>query len=266
MMKKSITLLFVLLPLLSFAQSVKERNEARRIKNAENAKVCSIGLISFCLDEDYEAFYGGQRKIGDKLHDKANNCCLNHPKYPFISPMEEHLDIFENEKEIRKYASNPFQLKKVRAKLKPRIDALVVKAKEQGHENLPYYTDQGFTVTDYDFETKELVIKNYYGKTISFRSNTKAHFSEDFSLTKSIAGDYRIAMSEEKAETLFDFFDNYPMVGKSLFVKLSYTISATDRKGMFGKFTASVSKIEFYYPEDWDDKLGEVIIEQDTED
>ncbi|MFP4846234.1 DUF4852 domain-containing protein [Winogradskyella sp. PE311] len=260
-MKKLILLVLTLISFCASSQSVKERNDARIIKKIENAKICSIALISFCVDEDYDAFYGGQRKLGEMVYGKGENCCLKYPKYPFISPMEVHLAAFENEKEIRKYAANPFQLKKVRAKLKPRINKLIEKAKEQGHEDLPFYTDQGFTIKDYDFDKKELVLKNYYGQSISFRGDTKGNFSEDFKLTKSIAGDYRIPISEKKAEKLFSYYDKYPMLNKTLFVKLSYTISATDRKGNYGKFTATVSKMEFFYPDNWDDKIGEITVE-----
>lgn len=260
-MKKSIFLLPVLFTLCLNAQSVKERNEARLLKNAENAEVCAKGLISFCAEEDYDAFYGSQRKIGEMIYDKGENCCLKYPKYPFISPMEEYLAVFENEKDIRKYASNPFELKKVRAQLKPRIEKLLAESKEQGHTDLPYYTDQGFNVQDFDFDTKELIIKNYYGKGLSFRADTKGNFSEGFDLTKAIDGDYRIPLSEAKAEKLFAFFDKYSMIGKTLFVKLSYTLTADDRKSKYGKFMATVTKIEFFYPDNWADKLGELVLE-----
>ncbi len=260
-MKKLIFLLPVLFSFSINAQSVKERNEARLIKNSENAKICSIGLISFCIDEDYEAFYGDRRKLGQVIYDKGENCCLKYPKYPFISPMEEHLANFENEKEIRKYATNPFQLKKVRAQLKPSISKLISKANTQGYKNLPYYTDQGFTVEDYDFNTNELIVKSFYGQSISFRADTKGNFAEDFKLTKSISGDYRIAINETKAEKLYAFFDKYPMVGKNLFVKLSYNITSNDRKSKYGKFMVTITKIEFFYPDNWNDKLGEVILD-----
>ena len=230
----------------------------------ENLRTMFLGAINFCSDVDYSKYLDNPRS--NEEYKNGGNCCTSAVRTPYINLAEYYVYAMEGNPGIWQNKDNPFKLKEVRKQWEPRINKAQERAKSYDPNTLTFLGLHGATVNTYDTNKQELKfmgravyigfggIQGDWHGDLSFRHpNNKKPYIQSMPLP------------EKEAEKLFQYFeDNNPRPGstpsKRLNTKITYALEIPERNDRLSQFVVRVKKVEFYYPNGWDKKIGEVIL------
>ncbi len=255
-MKKSFSTSFIIMFLMLASckeakpQTRAEMYQQQEILERENTKQFFLAASKLCLNEDYEQHFGEYRE--STLTSLDGTCCTFFIPKPYINPYEYYLSIFEKEDSFILNSDNPFALKKIRSKMKRRIDNVKEKVKAVDEENLVYESVE-ISVDKYDFDQEKLILE----KPISLNFNVgigvkviNSNFSRAFPL------------APKQAEKLFEYYTNNNIrvhTSKStLRARVIFKLQKPLKNNFGSSFEAVVKKVEFFMPTDWTNKIGEI--------
>lgn len=248
-------------------QTPKERKEAQKVRVNSDFEQFYLGTIKMCLDTDYSQYFGDYREINHSP--KNRNCCTGLVPAPYIDPYEFYLVIKEEEKSLYENQANPFEMKKIRDKLKGKKEEIYDIVKEIDVNNLVKHSSCMFI--KYDMAKEE--IKFRAPPKLSFRHSGRSIGFGEISIWLSTMGVNTIGMPNEitlsldsdKAENLFDYYEKNSPAGKlvaysSVNARITYVLKFPERNTTNSKFDALVKKIEFFPKDNWTDKIGEITL------
>jgi len=233
--------------------------EARYLVEQEDSKQFYLATIKLCLDEDYNASFGTYRESNEYIRDK--NCCIQVVPQPYISPMEYYYYRFEGDREIYDNQKNPFKIKKIRKRQEKKNEQLKNKALKVDTESLNFHYYDGWKVTRYDFSQEKLEIIGGFGSLLTHTGVVGPSIEiESLSRNK-----FFIDMSIKEAEKLFEYFDEInkkngfgvKTLPSSINTKLTYSVKKP-KEHWRSTFAVKIKKLEFFKPNGWSDKIGEL--------
>ena len=231
----------------------------------ENLRTMFLGAINFCSDVDYSKYFDNPRSNDEYKY--GGNCCTSAVRSPYITLAEYYVYAMEGDRSIFDNRDNPFKLKKIREQWESRVQKARETAKNYDPNALTYLGLFGATVNTYDLNKEELkftgiavymgfggIQGDWYGD-FSFR-----HPNNQRPVIQTLP------LAPEEAEKLFEYFEETnPRPGlppaKRLNTLITYALEAPERNDRLSQFIVRVKKVEFFYPNGWDKKVGEVILE-----
>ncbi|MEE9361958.1 MAG: hypothetical protein V3U92_05110 [Cellulophaga sp.] len=229
-----------------------EQAVEKRVKS--NFEQYLLGASKFCIDEDYQSYFGEYR---DMTHlgmvSKRGNCCTAIVNAPFVNPYEQYLYMFDDEDGIVKNMANPFELKKIRENLKSKIAQVKKKIEKVNPKNLTYRMVSN--IEKYDFNSNQLMVRGL-GKNIAMNLN-KPSTSLVMIDVENVSYTYGIPLSPKKAEEVFSYYGGNETYRKRP-VNCQITYQLVKSKTYSKRFAAIISKVEVFHPEGWRKKIGEI--------
>ncbi|MEO1033694.1 MAG: hypothetical protein AAFX55_20080 [Bacteroidota bacterium] len=248
----------------SIPQNPKDLEKLRDQINLDNLKTMFLGTINLCSDTDYSAYLDNPRS--NEEYKKGGNCCSASVPKPYISLAEYYIYAMEGDRSIFDNQNNPFKLKEIREDWKDKVEEVKEEAQDVNSNNLTYKGLRNISVSKYDMATGKLKINQgialYFSGgqgsfgTLNFRYKNKK---------KPVVKDLDI--SEEEAKKLFDYYEEnrtnpqFPLV-KQMNTIITYAIEKPDYDHRTSWPVINIKKVEFYYPDGWDKKIGEVIFDK----
>lgn len=245
----------------SAPQTPKDIEKFKLEIKKDNLRTMFLGAINLCSDVDYSAYLDNPRS--NEEYKKGGNCCSNSVPKPYINLAEYYIYAMEGDRSIFDNQNNPFKLKEIREEWREKIEEVEEKAKDYNPETLVYKGFRNIGVSTYDMASGKLKIDQsilttfagtqgaWYG-TINFRyKGGKSPYLKGFDIPA------------DEAEKLFDYFEenntrpNLPPT-KQLNTIITYAIEKPESDNRLSQFIVNVKKVEFYYPNGWDKKIGEV--------
>lgn len=239
-------------------QSPKERKEAKEKIAVNDVGQFYLGAIKMCLDTDYNQYFGDYREVNH--FPREGNCCTGLVPPPYIDPYEFYLVIMEDEKSLYANHANPFEMGKIRGKLKDDKEEVRDKAMEIDVTNLVKHTRCMFV--KYDMAKEE--IKFTSPPDLSFgHSGMSTYLSSLRVNTIGMPKEISLPLDSDKAEELFDYYKENSVIGKlvaysSINARLTYGLRLPQKNTKRSKLDAVVNKIEFFPQDNWTEKIGEI--------
>lgn len=232
--------------------TVSEQAREKQVKN--NFEQYLLGASKFCVDEDYKSYFGEYRDMSNLgIVSKKGNCCTAIVNAPFVNPYEQYLYIFNDEDGIVKNMANPFELKKIRESLKSKIAQVKKKVEKINPESLTYRMVSN--VEKYDFNSNKLNITGL-GRDIAMGIN-KPYIQTILFKVENKVYTYELPLTPEKAEEVFGYYGgNETYRKRPINCQLSYQLVKS--KTHNEQFAVIISKVEFFHPEGWHKKIGEI--------
>ena len=261
-------ILLLLIGLLGCKKSIPQSHE--EIENfqlelkKENLRTLFLGAISFCSNTNYSDFFDNPRSYEE--YKNGGNCCTSSVPRPYINLSEYYIYSMEGDRSIFDNQNNPFKLKEVRKKWQKKINKVKNKAKKINPNELVYKGFENIYVNTYDLKSEQLkfglggiilisfdgVQGDWYGG-IGFRyKGGKSPYVKGLKL------------SSKEAEKLFEYFEKNNRrselpPAKQLSTIITYALEEPSHNDALSHLIVNVKKVEFFYPNGWDKKIGEVI-------
>ncbi|TLF44831.1 hypothetical protein [Maribacter aurantiacus] len=249
----------------SSAQSLKEIKAIKLKLQKENLRMFFLGAINFCSDTDYGQFLDNPRSIEE--YKNGGNCCSASVPSPYINLSEYYIYAMEGDRSIFDNQNNPFKLREVRKNWESRVTMTNDESKKVDPTELKFKDYRGANISTYDMKSEQIkfgvghyVLVSFAGiqgdwhGTINFRYKGEKH--------PIIQG---FDMSIEEAEKLFKYFEENdsnpgPFSTKNLNTIITYSFERPDYDDRLSMLEVKVKKVEYFYPDGWDKKIGEVIL------
>ncbi|GAB1856141.1 hypothetical protein MHTCC0001_09760 [Flavobacteriaceae bacterium MHTCC 0001] len=228
----------------------------------ENLRTMFLGAINFCSETDYEAYFDNPRRqwVSSK---EGGNCCTSSVRFPHINLAEYYLFAMEGDRSVFDNQNDPFKLKKIRKELEVKIRAVKDKAKKLDPKKLIFLGYRNALVSTYDMDKE--ILKLYPSSFISFDGTQgdwlgKINYNFKDHSPRVVS---ELDLPADEAEKLFEYFDDNnerPNLASSKYLntKITYALEKPKRNDRLSRILVTVKKVEFYYPDNWDNKIGEV--------
>jgi|GEM_PF-1322335 len=261
--------LTLFLGVLSCNKSIPQsREEIKKIEldtKKENLRTLFLGAINFCSDTEYSKFLDNPRSKEE--YKNGGNCCTSSVPSPYINLSEYFIYAMEGDRSIFDNQNNPFKLREVRKKWEVKVNKIRKEAESVEPNNLIYKGFRSSNVTTYDLNSGQLKFGLGYMVLVTFDGlqgnwDGKINFRYKGGKNPIIQG-FEIALDE--AEKLFRYYeDNDSRAGlpqqKKLNTIITYSLEKPDRNDRLSMLIVDVKKVEFFHPNGWDKKLGEVTL------
>ncbi|MDH7913455.1 hypothetical protein [Winogradskyella sp. SYSU M77433] len=246
----------------SAPQTLEDIEKFKLETKKDNLRTMFLGAINLCSDIDYSNYLDNPRS--NEEYKKGGNCCSNSVQKPYISLAEYYVYAMDGDRSISINSDNPFKLKEIRKQWQEKIEKAEEEAKDYDSKALVYKGFRNVSVNTYDVPSGKLIINqsilidfggrqgNWYGK-LDFRyKGGKSRHVKDLDI------------SADEAEKLFDYFEEnktHPKFppSKQLNTIITYALEKPEPDHRLGLLIVNVKKVEFYYPNGWDNKVGEIV-------
>lgn len=245
----------------SAPQTPQDIEQMKMDVKKESLKTMFLGAINLCSDVNFSDYLDNPRS--NEEYKKGGNCCSNAVPKPYLNLAEYYIYALDQDRTLLDNQNNPFKLKEIREDWKDRIEEIKEEAEDYNPEALIYKGFRNIFVNTYDMASGKLIINqpiltsfggrqgDWYG-VLKFRyKGNKSPRIESLDI------------SAEEAEKLFDYFEdnksnpNLP-ANKQLNTLITYSLEKPEPDTRLSQFIVNVKKVEFYYPNGWDKKIGEV--------
>lgn len=245
----------------SAPQTPKDIEKFKLEVKKDNLRTMFLGAINLCSDVNYSDYLDNPRS--NEEYKKGGNCCSNSVPKPYISLAEYYIYAMDGDRSIFDNQNNPFKLKEIREEWQDKVEEVEEEAKDYDPQTLVYKGFRNIGVSTYDMASGKLKIDqsilttfdgtqgDWHGK-LNFRyKGGKSPYLKGFDI------------SADVAEKLFDYFEennirpNLPPT-KQLNSIITYAVEKPEPDNRLSQFIVNIKKVEFYYPNGWDKKIGEV--------
>jgi hypothetical protein len=263
---QALTLLFIVL--LSCNKSVPETKEdIDKFKlelKKENLRTMFLGALNFCSETDYETYFNNSREMGPSPL-KGGDCCTSLVKYPYINLAEYYIYSMEGDRSIFDNRDNPFKLKEIRKTWERKVKEARKEAEKVDPKNLVFKGFRNVYVDTYDLDAEKLKFGIGNMVMISFNGvQGDWHGMIDFRYKGGKPPVVtELNLSPEEGEKLFKYYENNKKnanlpPSKNLNTIITYSLEKPKNNGYLSRILVNIKKVEYYYPDGWDKKIGEV--------
>lgn len=244
-------------------KSYEEIEEYKINLTKENLRTFFLGAINFCSDTDYGKYLDNPRSLDE--YKNGGNCCTNSVPSPYINLSEYYVYAMEGDQSIFQNRDNPFKLKEIRKKWEGRVREAKNEAKKVNPKELKYKGFRSVSINTYDVNSKKI---DFFGQWVSISfGGTQGdwHGKIDFRYKGGEAPIIKgLDLTSEEAESLFKYFEDnrrHPNIApeKDLNTIITYSLEKPQHNGRLSQLEVEVKKVEFFYPNGWDKKIGEII-------
>ncbi|BFP42539.1 hypothetical protein FGF1_33840 [Flavobacteriaceae bacterium GF1] len=237
-------------------QTRQQKREAEKLRNRENLEQYYLAALKMCEGTDYESYFGTYREMNSWTTE--GNCCTALFPQPYIDPYEYYIELTGEEKAIMLNHGDPFELKRIREKMKGERDNVRVRALKMDTNNLVYNTSGLFV--KYDLNKEE--IKLNLSSNLSFTAGPFAGRIKGVHMTN-LPSEFGLPLKSDEAKKLFEYYQkNSPlkqlMQMSPMNIRLIYRLRFPERNNKNSKFDGVLKTIEVYPADNWTYKIGEI--------
>jgi hypothetical protein len=247
-----------------------------------------LGALKLCEAYDYEDIFGDRRysnhnnSRGERI-DHLDPCIRVVP-FPFVSPLEYYVHLFEEDQRISANQTNAFKLRSLRKEIVTKYkDKFQSKLQAVDIDNLVSYGVVNATIQDYDFDTQKLRLSYSLGNINFVSGKHKINFP-GLSEQNQVFYTHYISMKENQAEKIYQHYADLKPYSNSenppfyLNTKTTFALRSSNDPKFKNQLHAVIKKVAFFIKEkeprdlplklkhkdriDEERKIGEIVFDQ----